>query len=164
MFNYNNIFFIVVFLFSKLPSSISVSSRKNKNPKCEYGLEYIKGKSIKPLFDFLPKVLIDREGVYKYIQIKCNKNYIFIRGRKDCKYHKNIYKKFLAELKANHLKAKFCKVLGGGRIEKKSKRKKIKIYGYSNRYGRAKNQHKITKQILEHFYPKYDITWSNDGY
>ena len=44
------------------------------------------------------------------------------------------------------------------------KNKKIIIYGYSNRYGRAPNQHEITKDILTKFYNDYDITWTNDGY
>ena len=44
------------------------------------------------------------------------------------------------------------------------KNKKIIIYGYSNRYGRAINQHQITKEILNKYYQQDEITWSNEGY
>ena len=143
--------------------------------KCAYGREYIKGQCVLSeapitptnsntnLFNIIPEASIDENGVYKYIQIKCDER-IFIRGRKDCKYHKNIYNKFLLELKEKNLDSNKCKVLGGGRINKNKKDKKIKIYGFSNRYGRAINQHQTTKDILDKFYRDYDITWTNDGY
>ena len=163
LFKYKKIIFILVFFCTCFSLSESFP-RRNSDNKCEYGVEYIKGKCINPSFDMIQEAVIDESGTYKYIQIKCAKKYIFIRGRKDCKYHKNIYNKFLEELKINHLDKKSCKVLGGGRIKKSLKKETIKIYGYSNRYGRAENQHETTKNILEKFYPKYEITWTNDGY
>ena len=156
--------YIVIFLSTLFSMSKSFPRRNNSQYKCDYGAEYIKGKCIKQTFDMIPEASIDEDGKYKYIQIKCYKKYLFIRGRKDCKYHKNVYKKFLDELETNHLDKKYCKVLGGGRIEKSLKNKKIKIYGYSNRYGRVKNQHETTKKILDKFYSDYEITWTNEGY
>jgi len=148
--------YLILLIFSLLQLS--------KSSKCEYKYEYIKGRSELPKFDIIKEAIIDEDGTYKYIQIKCENKYIFIRGRKDCKYHKNIYSKFTKEVKLNHLDVNRCKVLGGGRIKKSKKNKKIEIYGYSNKYGRAENQHETTKHILERFYPDYDITWSNEGY
>ena len=168
------IYIILFFFISSISLSLSQKSTNN-NPhqkKCDYGQEYIRGqciipvKSIKtstPSFDSLSEAFIDENGVYKYIQIKCDEK-IFIRGRKDCKYHKNIYSKFLIEVKEKNLDKSKCKVLGGGRINKDEINKKIKIYGYSKRYGRADNQHQITKDILSKYYQNYEITWTNDGY
>ena len=170
--------FILLFFILTLISLSNSQYNYNSNinyKKCDYGYEYIKGQCVLPitpeiqissnsnLFNEIPESSIDENGIYKYIQIKCDGK-IFIRGRKDCKYHKNIYSKFLKELKEKNLDSKLCKVLGGGRINKNKKDKKIKIYGYSNRYGRATNQHQITKEILTKFYRDYDITWTNDGY
>ena len=167
---------IYVILFFFLASISLTNSQQNphQNPhqiKCDYGKEYIRGQCVEPMksktpkssFDTLSQAYIDENGVYKYIQIKCDET-IFIRGRKDCKYHKNIYNKFIQEVKDAHLDRTKCKVLGGGRIKKDEKNKKINIYGYSNRYGRAVNQHQTTKDILSKYYQNYDITWSNDGY
>ena len=166
---------IFILLFFTLSLTSLSNSQYNyhqniNNKKCDYGQEYIKGQCVLPKissnlnsFNTIPESLIDENGIYKYIQIKCEDK-IFIRGRKDCKYHKNIYSKFIKELKEKNIDSKLCKVLGGGRINKNKKNKKIIIYGYSNRYGRAPNQHEITKDILSKFYSDYDITWTNDGY
>ena len=70
----------------------------------------------------------------------------------------------MIEVKDKNLDKNKCEVLGGGRINKDEMNKKIKIYGYSKRYGRADNQHQITKDILSKYYKNYEITWSNDGY
>ena len=164
LFKYKKIFIVIFLLFSFITISNSTLKRTISENKCDYGETYIKGICIKPNFNIIPMATIDEDGVYKYIQIKCNTDYIFIRGRKDCKYHKNIYKKFLNEVEKNHLDKNLCKCLGGGRIKKSSKDKYIKIYGYSKTFGRIENQHEKTKQILEKFYPDYEISWSNEGY
>ena len=167
--------YIIVFFFISSISLILSQKSANTNPhqnKCAYGQEYIRGQCIIPVksnsintpsFDSLSEVFIDEDGIYKYIQIKCDEK-IFIRGRKDCKYHKNIYSKFLIEVKNKNLDKNKCEVLGGGRIDKDEMNKKIKIYGYSKRYGRVTNQHQVTKDILSKYYKNYEITWSNDGY
>ena len=161
---YKKFFFVLFFFILSFSISKKTPNRKISNNKCEYGEEYIRGKCIKPSFDMIPEAIIDEDGIYKYIQIKCNKEFIYIRGRKDCQYHRIIYSKFLKEVETNHLDKKFCKCLGGGRIKKNIKSKTIEIYGYSKKYGRVKNQHEKTKQILQKFYPDYAITWSNEGY
>ena len=163
LFKFKKIFFILFFLFTFIAMSKSKPKADDFQNKCEYGEEYIKGKCLKPSFEMIPEAKIDENGVYKYIQIKCN-TYIFIRGRKDCKYHKYIFSKFLNEIETNHLDKNLCKCLGGGRIKKTIKNKKIKIYGYSKTFGRVKNQHETTKNILQKYYPEYEITWSNEGY
>ena len=169
-------YLLLFFCISSITLTFCKHSDRNysKVQKCDYGKEYIKGQCVEPIpaiisntdtpsFTNLPEAYIDENGVYKYIQIKCNDK-IFIRGRKDCKYHKNIYNKFKQELNKLNLDAGACKVLGGGRINTNKKSKKIKIYGYSNRYGRVVNQHQVTKDILSKFYQDYDITWTNEGY
>ena len=120
LFKMKKIYFIFLFLFATV--SLSFNNKNNVNlDKCDYGKEYIKGECQIPNFSILPEVYIDNDGIYKYIQIQCEEK-IFIRGRKDCKYHKNIFNKFLQEVKNNHLDAKLCKVLGGGRINKNKKK------------------------------------------
>ena len=174
IFKMKKIYIILFFFLSSITLTYSQHSSKqnSEQKKCDYGKEYIRGQCVEPItpetktkssFNSLPEAYIDENGVYKYIQIKCDDS-IFIRGRKDCKYHKNIYSKFLQEVKDAHLDKKKCKVLGGGRINTDKKNKKINIYGYSNRYGRAVNQHQITKDILSKSYKNYEITWSNEGY
>ena len=174
IFKLKKIFVLTFFLLSSITLSNSQKNNQQNNysQKCDEGQEYIKGQCTIPVtqiplneksFNIIPEASIDENGVYKYIQIKCDE-IIFIRGRKDCKYHKNIYNKFLQEIKEKNLDSKKCRVLGGGRINTDKKHKKIKIYGYSNRYGRAVDQHQTTKDILSKYYADYDITWSNEGY
>ena len=45
----------------------------------------------------IPICYIDPEGTFKYVQISCN-NKIYVRGIAKYKYHKGIYKSFIAEL------------------------------------------------------------------
>ena len=169
-------YLLLFFCISSITLTFCKHSDRNysKVQKCDDGKEHINGQCVEPIpsiisntdtpsFNNLPEAYIDENGVYKYIQIKCNDK-IFIRGRKDCKYHKNIYNKFVQEVKDKHLNKNKCEVLGGGRINKDEKNKKIKIYGYSKTFGRVKNQHETTKKILEKFYPDYEITWTNEGY
>ena len=174
LFKLKKIYAILFFILTSisLAKSQKTSNQNSHQIKCDEGQEYVQGQCINPAtsttqntpsFDSLSEAYIDENGVYKYIQIKCGEK-IFIRGRKDCKYHKNIYNKFVQEVKDKHLNKNKCEVLGGGRINKDEKNKKIKIYGYSNRYGRAVNQHQVTKDILSKYYQNYEITWTNDGY
>lgn len=55
-----------------------------------------------------------------------------------------------------------CECLGGGRISHDSDFKRIKIYGYSQGYGKA--DHEVTAKIIKEFYPKYTISISDEGY
>ncbi|KAL2719126.1 ocnus [Vespula squamosa] len=52
--------------------------------------------------------------------------------------------------------------LGGGRILHDPEKKSIKVYGYSQGYGKA--DHQVAVQLLKKKYTDYDITYSDDGY
>lgn len=53
--------------------------------------------------------------------------------------------------------------VGGGRIVHKPDEKYIKVFGYSQGFGRAK--HAISVELLRAKYPDYTtIEWSDDGY
>ncbi|XP_014239771.1 sex-regulated protein janus-A-like [Cimex lectularius] len=52
--------------------------------------------------------------------------------------------------------------LGGGRIMHDPAKKNIKVYGYSQGFGKA--DHQITVSILKTVYKDYEITWSDEGY
>lgn len=52
--------------------------------------------------------------------------------------------------------------VGGGRIEVEQHNKKIKIFGYSQGFGRA--DHEMSCDLVRKKYKDYEVTWSNDGY
>ena len=124
----------------------------------------------------IKKVLIDPEGIYKYVQILIlpknpndlqtgKEKYLIVRGFKECREHSDVFQKFfINELKANsQLNSKYYTVIqGGGRIDHDSANKKIQIYGYSNSFGIA--NHKLTKKLVQEEYPDCEVTWSNNGY
>ncbi|XP_064212106.1 14 kDa phosphohistidine phosphatase [Tribolium castaneum] len=117
---------------------------------------------------------IDPNGVFKYILIKLTcpnsdgkieeKN--IVRGYASCPYHSDINDKVTEELQnlksAKTIRDWRTKVLGGGRINHDSEAKNIKVYGYSQGYGKA--DHEITVEILKKKYCDYNITWSDEGY
>ena len=54
--------------------------------------------------DNIKQVLVEDNGIFKYIilevqDLKTNTKKIFIRGRGDCEYHKDIKEKFMEELR-----------------------------------------------------------------
>ncbi|XP_043527794.1 sex-regulated protein janus-A-like [Frieseomelitta varia] len=55
-----------------------------------------------------------------------------------------------------------AKCLGGGRIEHDPDEKTIKVYGYSQGFGKA--DHEVSVSLLRTQYPDYTITFSDDGY
>ena len=157
---YLKVFLILFFTISYFLLSKDLSEEiKNKGEN-----ETRNDNTNKPNFDSIPEVKIDEDGVYKYVQIKCNKNKIFIRGSLKLEYHKYIYKDFLKEVENSGLDKNSCQALGGGRINKDEKNKKMKIYGYSKTFGRVEGQHEKTKNIVQKYYPDYEITWTNKGY
>lgn len=113
----------------------------------------------------IKRVFLDNGGTFKYVQIAFNGR-IYIRGTALCKYHICIVKRFKNYISQFGLGEYPIKVLGGGRIKMQKKSKKILIYGYSNRYGRYKEMHKITKEIMEKeaTYKGYTIEYKNSGY
>lgn len=114
----------------------------------------------------VPSVLIDSEGRFKYILIRMylkdgdddSKNKLCVRGNKEGPYHGDIYDAFMATLD----ETLDSECLGGGRIEHDPGEKSLKVYGYSQGFGKA--DHSITVDLLKQAYPSYNITWSNDGY
>ncbi|KAF7996165.1 hypothetical protein HCN44_011496 [Aphidius gifuensis] len=52
--------------------------------------------------------------------------------------------------------------VGGGRINHNSAKQAIKVYGYSQGFGKA--DHQVSVGLLKQKYPNYVITWSDDGY
>lgn len=125
-------------------------------------------------FPQVPLVDIDGNGVFKYILIKLKipdaggnvEEKLIVRGYGDCAYHADIDDKVEAHLKglkSNKVIANYeAEVLGGGRIEHNPDTKFIKVYGYSQGFGKA--NHEDTVEILKTKYPEYNITWSNGGY
>ncbi|KAL9889277.1 sex-regulated protein janus-A-like [Glossina fuscipes fuscipes] len=84
----------------------------------------------------VPNVDID-EGSFKYVLIKVSDKEnsddsatykTIVRGYKDCQGHSDIYERVKASCKVMGLKAE---ILGGGRIERDSLVKRIKVYGQS---------------------------------
>lgn len=75
-------------------------------------------------------------------------------------YHSDVYDRVTPNIEALGLD---CECVGGGRICHKPEEKSIKVYGYSQGYGKA--DHSITVGLLKKKYPDYtSITFSNDGY
>ncbi|KPJ00309.1 PREDICTED: sex-regulated protein janus-A isoform X2 [Papilio xuthus] len=114
--------------------------------------------------DAIPKVDIDKSGVFKYILINVtDKNkqeespVTIVRGYAHCNYHSDILDEVEGKLQPLQ-----CEVLGGGRISHDADFKRIKIYGYSQGFGKA--DHEVTANIIKDAYPNYTITISDEGY
>ncbi|VDM98849.1 unnamed protein product [Thelazia callipaeda] len=113
--------------------------------------------------DDIPDVNIDPSGVFKYIVVRVtskstSKEKLIVRGFTSCKWHKNILQ--LTEKEIGNSFSLKC--VGGGRIRHESEKRKLFVYGYSQRYGPAK--HELTVSLLKKRYPDYDITFSYEGY
>ncbi|KAJ1522345.1 hypothetical protein ONE63_002637 [Megalurothrips usitatus] len=115
----------------------------------------------------IPTVSIDDDGVFKYVLIKVHKKEesagetekTIVRGYKWASWHADIYEETQGKIEKQGLETE-C--VGGGRIEHKSNEKKLKVYGYSQGYGKA--DHAVTTELLKAAYPDYEITWTDDGY
>ncbi|XP_044757229.1 14 kDa phosphohistidine phosphatase-like [Coccinella septempunctata] len=117
----------------------------------------------------VPDVDIDESGVFKYILVKLKSSgeeKLIVRGYGECPYHADIDDKLSDQLKKLKTGGAIVdcetEVLGGGRIEHTPEKKYIKVYGYSQGFGKA--NHEDTVKILKTKYPEYNITWSNGGY
>ncbi|KAH8356076.1 hypothetical protein KR200_009816, partial [Drosophila serrata] len=142
------------------------------------------------LIESVPLVKISPQGIFKYILINITDGgeltKTVVRGFDDCEWHgKHLQCRFytfsnlhhsdidinatliLADIfereevifSAQKLKAE-C--IGGGRIEHDPEKKYMKVYGYSQGFGKA--DHSQSKQILKTKYPDYRIEISDDGY
>ncbi|XP_030371063.1 sex-regulated protein janus-A-like [Scaptodrosophila lebanonensis] len=114
----------------------------------------------------VPLVDIDEQGVFKYVLIKLSAkrsseeaSKTIVRGYADCKWHADIFKRTQESLKETGLD--IC-CLGGGRIQHRPDKKYIKVYGYSQGYGKA--DHSETKKIIQTQYGDYEIEISDEGY
>eukprot|EP00293_Proteomonas_sulcata_P016956 CAMPEP_0184302078 /NCGR_PEP_ID=MMETSP1049-20130417/12140_1 /TAXON_ID=77928 /ORGANISM="Proteomonas sulcata, Strain CCMP704" /LENGTH=148 /DNA_ID=CAMNT_0026613261 /DNA_START=273 /DNA_END=720 /DNA_ORIENTATION=- len=79
--------------------------------------------------------------------------------RQQAEYHDDIYQEVSARIEAQGLETE-C--VGGGRIQRVAATKSLKVYGYSQAFGRADHQKSV--DLLQKDFPDYEITWSNDGY
>ncbi|CAH1402064.1 unnamed protein product [Nezara viridula] len=77
----------------------------------------------------------------------------------DIHFPADIYDETVQKLNALKLDSE-C--IGGGRIQHDPLEKKIKVYGYSQGFGKA--DHEVSVEILKEVYGDYDITWSDEGY
>uniref|UniRef100_U5EVH9 Sex-regulated protein janus-A n=1 Tax=Corethrella appendiculata TaxID=1370023 RepID=U5EVH9_9DIPT len=115
----------------------------------------------------VPLVDID-EGIFKYVLIKVygkekadgnEPSRTIVRGFNRAEWHSDIYDEVSSSLQGLGLETE-C--LGGGRIDHRPDLKQIKVYGYSQGYGKA--DHLESRRILLTKYKDYDIDCSDDGY
>lgn len=115
----------------------------------------------------VPGVEID-EGVFKYVLIKVygpvaadgsEPSKLIVRGFARAEWHNDIYEEVSSAVAGLGLETE-C--LGGGRIEHQPDRKFIKIYGYSQGFGKA--DHEKSRSIVAKEYPGYTIEISDEGY
>ncbi|XP_013107129.1 sex-regulated protein janus-A-like isoform X1 [Stomoxys calcitrans] len=108
------------------------------------------------------------EGIFKYVLIKVygkqqadgtEPSKLIVRGYGDCQWHSDIYERASTSCQGLGLDTE-C--LGGGRIEHNPSAKLIKVYGYSQGYGKA--DHAQTRDILLKTYKNYNIEISDEGY
>ncbi len=110
-----------------------------------------------------PEIEIDKEGKFKYIQIKItNKENkedtrIILRGTAKCKFHNDIFKDFMDKANIGPDDKYTYEPIGGGKITINGNA--INIFGESTVYGPA--NHERTAQILEKNFgkDKFKITW-----
>lgn len=115
----------------------------------------------------VPDVDID-EGVFKYILIKVygpvnadgvEPSKLIVRGYNRAEWHNDIYEEVSTSISGLGLDTE-C--LGGGRIEHRPADKFIKIYGYSQGFGKA--NHDESRKIVKTKYSDYEIEISDEGY
>lgn len=115
----------------------------------------------------VPDVDID-EGIFKYILIKVygpvasdgtEPSKLIVRGFNRAEWHNDIYEEVSASIAGIGLDTE-C--LGGGRIEHRPADKFIKIYGYSQGFGKA--NHEESRKIVKTHYSDYEIEISDEGY
>ncbi|XP_030371473.1 sex-regulated protein janus-A [Scaptodrosophila lebanonensis] len=122
----------------------------------------------KKTLEDVPLVDIDARGIFKYILIKVTgtpdsdgvePSKIIVRGYADCEWHADIYERVQGLCHGTDFDTE-C--LGGGRIEHDPDKKYIKIYGYSQGYGKA--DHIVSKRIIQTKYKDYEIETVDAGY
>lgn len=117
------------------------------------------------LLNKVPDVDIDDSGKFKYVLLNIHdktndSSKQVVRGYKRAQYHADIYEETTEQVK--EYPDLEVEPLGGGRILFEPENKLIKVYGYSQGYGKA--DHQISVDLLKKKYPDYNITWSDEGY
>ncbi|XP_055907565.1 sex-regulated protein janus-A-like [Eupeodes corollae] len=124
-------------------------------------------KMVDAKLEAVPLVEID-EGIFKYVLIRVygkeqadgsEPSKKIVRGYKDAEWHSDIYDRVSGSCKGLGLDTE-C--LGGGRIEHNPNAKLIKVYGYSQGFGKA--DHAESRNIIKTKYTDYDIEISDEGY
>uniref|UniRef100_A0A182N5U6 Sex-regulated protein janus-A n=1 Tax=Anopheles dirus TaxID=7168 RepID=A0A182N5U6_9DIPT len=124
-------------------------------------------KMVDAKLDAVPVVEID-EGIFKYVLIKVyakeqadgtEPSKLIVRGFDRAQWHSDIYDEVSSSLMGLGLETE-C--LGGGRIENRPDLKQIKVYGYSQGYGKA--DHLETRRLLLTKYADHNISCSDEGY
>ena len=111
----------------------------------------------------IPEVDIDKEGKFKYIQIKITNKQnkedqrIVIKGTSKCKFHNDIFKEFMEKLNITENDKYIYEPIGGGKIE--FNKNKIYRSGESTIYGPC--DHELTCKKIQKYFPKdkYEITY-----
>ena len=115
--------------------------------------------------DAVPEVLIDGDGVFKYVQIRVTRaegaDALLVRGHAFAAYHDDVfqtYRRALARLPG--VTAVACP--GGGRLAIDAAQRTARVYGHSIGYGRA--DHAATAAALGRALPGYAISHDDEGY
>ena len=88
----------------------------------------------------IPIVAIDSDGVFKYIliEVKTDKGvFNIVRGFAWAEFHDDMYQPASSEIEEMGFETECT---GGGRIRHDAAGKKIKVYGYSQAFGRGDHQ------------------------
>ncbi|XP_033321790.1 sex-regulated protein janus-A [Megalopta genalis] len=113
----------------------------------------------------VPDVDIDGHGRFKYILINVQDENTkatkpIVRGYAKSPYHADIFEEACKQLEPYSSLKPNC--VGGGRIEHDPDAKTIKVYGYSQGFGKA--DHQVSVGVLKKKYLDYTITCSDEGY
>ncbi|XP_026479954.1 14 kDa phosphohistidine phosphatase-like [Ctenocephalides felis] len=112
----------------------------------------------------IPVVDIDCDGVFKYILVHLcaydpKDNKVLVRGYARAKWHSDIFKEVETKVK-EIVKGVDVRCLGGGKIDHERDYKQIKVFGTSQKYGKA--DHRQTVQLLKVKYPDYKVCFSDE--
>ncbi|XP_058117967.1 sex-regulated protein janus-A-like [Anopheles coustani] len=144
-----------------------LSSKFLRNILCKNAGCRTFSRMVEAKLEAVPVVDID-EGIFKYVLIKVygneqadgtEPNKLIVRGFNRAQWHSDIYDEVSSSLMGLGLETE-C--LGGGRIENRPDLKQIKVYGYSQGYGKA--DHLETRRLLLTKYKDYSISCSDEGY
>uniref|UniRef100_A0A336MDK8 Sex-regulated protein janus-A n=1 Tax=Culicoides sonorensis TaxID=179676 RepID=A0A336MDK8_CULSO len=154
-------------MINKIIRLTSKAKLINKN-QVKTSIKYFCGtKMSDSKLEAVPLVDID-EGIFKYVLIKLygkektdgsEPSKTIVRGFNRAEWHADIYDEVSKSVQCLGLETE-C--LGGGRIEHRPEKKWIKVYGYSQGFGKA--DHEESKRILKTKYADYKIECSDDGY